>query len=496
MAESSVQSAVQRLGSLLVEEEENLEAIKEKVEHLRDELDWMHCFLREADASRYVDPRVSRWVIQIQEIAHEAEEVVEIFLFKLISHQKLQYAGKTFVIKNRLERYLWVLGEAKAIHDANNGIEALRAKIATLTSRIQAYGIKITRSDSESLTSRVHSLDVIKEDKHVGLNDQAKNINIVGDLVSEARENRVFGIWGKNGVGKTTLAKEVYFNHAIRKHFNRFSWVYVPQNCKVSGLLRGILTSLVTNSSDEIALMTDQVLIKELYQVLLENKCLVILDNVWTCDIWDGIKPAFPGDDDKDSKSKILFITENRQVAEQIHGRSIIHEIRCLSYDESWELLQSKLGRIPAQIFGIDGISKMMEMAKKMLKVCQGIPLAIIALGGLLVTKKTPEEWEVVVGLMNSLQNGKHYQQQSYEQVVELCYYALPYYLKNCFLHLGSFPEDTEIPTKKLCNMWVAEGIAVSANGEVCRGESLEDFAEDCLTELVQRVSYSKMFLL
>lgn len=88
---------------------------------------------------------------------------------------------------------------------------------------------------------------------------------------------------------------------------------------------------------------------------MLEKKCLVILDNVWSCEIWDGIKAAFPGDDDKDSERKFLFTTENRQVAEQIHEGEIIHETRCLSYDGSWVLLQSKLGRLPAQIFGNDG---------------------------------------------------------------------------------------------------------------------------------------------
>ncbi|XP_021752968.1 disease resistance protein RPP8-like [Chenopodium quinoa] len=122
-----------------------------------------------------------------------------------------------------------------------------------------------------------------------------------------------------------------------------------------------------------------------------------------------------------------------------------------------------------------------------MLKFCQGIPLAIIALGGLLVTKKTPEEWETLLGFMSSHENGKNNQQQSYEKVMEICYYALPYYLKNCLLHLGGFPKDFEVPNKKLCNMWVAEGIAVLANGEVSRGESLDDFAENCLSELMQR---------
>ena len=93
-----------------------------------------------------------------------------------------------------------------------------------------------------------------------------------------------------------------------------------------------------------------------------------------------------------------------------------------------------------------------MEMAKKMLKSYQGIPLAIIVLLGLLVTRTTLEEWQAMLNHIISHHMGKVHQ-QPYEKVIGLCYYDLPYYLKNCFLHLGNVPEDFEILVSKLCYM-------------------------------------------
>ncbi|KAK9667173.1 hypothetical protein RND81_14G238200 [Saponaria officinalis] len=441
----------------------------------------MQCFLREADPCRNVDPRINRWVIQIQGIAYEAEDIVETFLVKVVSH----HTGKVSGLKNTLERYLWVVKEAKAIHGAGNDIEALRVKISTLTSRLQAYGVNITRSESWSPEfTRHEGVEVFREEVMVGLDDKVKQI--VSELVSNGTDIKVFGIWGKSGIGKTTLARHIYNNHEVRRRFDRFVWLNAPKSCKIPGLLRRLLSSLTKFSWDDVEVMSEQVLAKEVFDALLQKKCLVVIDDVWSTEIWDGLKEAFPGDDDKDAGSKMLFITDSRQVAEEMHQGAVVGEMKCLTFDESWELLLTKLGGFPAKIFEGEGAHKKTEMAKRMLNFCQGIPAAVIALGGLLAARKTPEDWQILLDHIVSHQNTKK-RDQSYEKVLELCYYSLPYYLKNCFLFLGSFPEHYDIHVKKLRHMWVAQGIIVLGNGGVSRDGSLEDFAEFCLSELLQR---------
>ena len=128
----------------------------------------------------------------------------------------------------------------------------------------------------------------------------------------------------------------------------------------------------------------------------------------------------------------------------------------------------------------------MEELGKEMVRYCGGLPLAIVVLGGLLATKHTFYEWERVQRNIKSyLRRGKdNYEQQGsgVSDVLALSYQDLPYYLKSCFLYLANFPEDYEIPTRPLVQMWVAEGIISEA-----REETLEDVAEGYLDELIGR---------
>ena len=54
--------------------------------------------------------------------------------------------------------------------------------------------------------------------------------------------------------------------------------------------------------------------------------------------------------------------------------------------------------------------------------------------------------------------------------------------MKACFLYLGAFLEDREIPVWKLIWLWIAEGF-IRQSG--CKG--LKDMAEDYLMELINR---------
>ncbi|KAJ1439849.1 P-loop containing nucleoside triphosphate hydrolase [Sesbania bispinosa] len=130
----------------------------------------------------------------------------------------------------------------------------------------------------------------------------------------------------------------------------------------------------------------------------------------------------------------------------------------------------------------------MEKLGREMVGRCAGLPLAIIVLGGLLASKPTYYEWDTVCQNINSYLRAKgHEQLLSVSEVLALSYYELPYQLKPCFLHLAHFPENIEMPTKKLMKIWVAEGIISLVQNEGEGEEALEDVAQRYLTELVER---------
>ncbi|GMN52869.1 hypothetical protein TIFTF001_022012 [Ficus carica] len=70
--------------------------------------------------------------------------------------------------------------------------------------------------------------------------------------------------------------------------------------------------------------------------------------------------------------------------------------------------------------------------------------------------------------------------------MIALSYHDFPYFLKPCFLYLGSFPEDLEIPRRILIQLWIAEGL-VTEPIITASGQTMEEIADQYLRELIDR---------
>ena len=97
---------------------------------------------------------------------------------------------------------------------------------------------------------------------------------------------------------------------------------------------------------------------------------------------------------------------------------------------------------------------------------CEGLPLAIVAIGGLLSTKdKTILEWQ---NLQNSLgielQRNPHL--SAVNKILSQSFEDLPYNLKSCFVYLGMYPKDYYINCIKLIRQWIVEGFVTEIEGK------------------------------
>lgn len=98
---------------------------------------------------------------------------------------------------------------------------------------------------------------------------------------------------------------------------------------------------------------------------------------------------------------------------------------------------------------GIDiarDFKRMEDMGREMVKYCAGLPLAIVILGGILVTKPTLIDWEKVYNdSLSSLEKGKGFGKNQQEQLLNILarsYNDLRPQLKPCFLYLGKYRVD------------------------------------------------------
>ncbi|GFZ10802.1 hypothetical protein Acr_22g0002000 [Actinidia rufa] len=142
-------------------------------------------------------------------------------------------------------------------------------------------------------------------------------------------------------------------------------------------------------------------------------------------------------------------------------------------------------------IWGMGGLGKttlarrilgLTQIWRQMVKRCGGLPLPIVVLGGLLATKSTSREWDVVY---KNVKSHRWIEDDVVSKVLALSDRDLPYQLKPCFLYFSYFPEDYEIRAEKLYYLWMAEGIlSTEDRGEE---ETMMEVAECYLGELARR---------
>ncbi|XP_039173177.1 putative inactive disease susceptibility protein LOV1 [Eucalyptus grandis] len=485
MAESVVSSVVQTIGKLLVDEAKFLWGVKGKVEDLQKELNLIQCLLRDADAKQEENQTVRECILQLRDIAYDAEDVIEQYIFRVAPKKGQNIIKAFFMAKCTCVR----------AHVVGTEIEGLKSRISDIGDKMQKYGIRPLDEDERKcarvLTPR-QTYAHFEEEDFVGRED---GIEV---LVKELKDgkHRVVALWGMGGVGKTTLAKKVFNHDKLKNHFKGFAWACISQEYHTRDILERILVKLIPDQRERVTKMRNEELLETLYKTQKEKKCIVVLDDIWTKEVWDSLRAAFPV---KDTRSKLLITTRNKEVAEYINAHCFLHELQCLSLKESWVLLKKrafpemKVGRGIVAGQAVEGIARQSEMegqipeitedmkklGDELLKKCEGLPLAIIVLGGLLAVNK----WETVHRNINLYFRDKI----DVFDVLAFSYNDLPWNLKPCLLYLVSFPEDLEIPVKRVLRMWIAEGFVPFDSSDEEGETTMEDVAEQYLMELVKR---------
>ncbi|KAL2515616.1 Disease resistance RPP8-like protein 3 [Forsythia ovata] len=169
-----------------------------------------------------------------------------------------------------------------------------------------------------------------------------------------------------------------------------------------------------------------------------------------------------------------MVTTRLENVGGYANSCSTPHHMRFLNKGESWNLFCEN-------VFGKDGCpTELKQIGKKIVQNCQGLPLAIVVIAGLLSkATKTQHYWTYIGENLSSVIASND---DNCSKILSLSYKHLPHHLKGCFLYIGIFPEDSNISVSKLVKLWVAERLL-----KPVRSKNLEDVAREYLLELVDR---------
>ncbi|XP_042003685.1 putative late blight resistance protein homolog R1B-16 [Salvia splendens] len=287
---------------------------------------------------------------------------------------------------------------------------------------------------------------------------------------------------GMAGIGKTTLAAQVFEDSDIVKHYDLRVWVNIGGKCQLKEIPRRILAKLNPDLSDRfLSEGEDHEIARCLRENLKGKRYLFVVDDVWNkytaCHFkwWSKYKifesEPFPYEG---NGSRVLLTTRLQQ-ADEHDGKfpDYVSKLRFLDKEESWELLREN-------VFGEELCTYQFERAgRKIAENCEGLPLMIVEVAELLSSKeRTLHYWNEVAAkknhelFMDAYDGISKVLYSSYENLTEL--------LKLCFLYMGVFPQNYEIPRTKLINMWSVDGFL---EGNAHEFQSFS--AIECLNELV-----------
>ncbi|XP_031286094.1 putative disease resistance protein RGA3 [Pistacia vera] len=246
-------------------------------------------------------------------------------------------------------------------------------------------------------------------------------------------------------------------------------WVYVSNTFNEKMIVEKILKSATGKKIEGLEI--DQ-LQECLRKEINGKKYLLVLDDIWNVNpnTWNELKNLLM---DGERGSKILVTTRNEQVAREL--KSYVYPLKVLDENKYWSLFTKvafELGMEPKD-------SELVEIGKKIVAKCGGVPLVIMTIGHLLFGSNEKDDW-------------LHFKDNEMSNVIEeesdilpslkLSYDHLPSHLKQCFSYCALFPKGYKIKKQKLIYLWMAQGF-LQASNEDC----LEDVSNKCFMILLLR---------
>ncbi|XP_027173023.1 putative late blight resistance protein homolog R1A-10 [Coffea eugenioides] len=455
-----------------------------KIKELTDNLVLLKKFMELYTDEYYKDDILRGLADEIRNRVHEVEDVLETHIVEVSRFKNKNFVGKVVGLWDRLEN----------TRNLGKAIRELTEKVKKACNDNKDIGVRIITSGicdpipADNYTPASNQWG----DRIIGFEDAA---DIVLDLLgipkldlgrSDAKEQstseaeqhsdenplEIVSIHGMLGLGKTTLARKVLNDPQVEYHFFTRIFVSVSKDYNKKEVLLSILSAFIKDIRDRN--MSVQELVAEVRKTL-KYKYLIVMDDVWDTKAWEDLKDAFP---DYNKGSRVLITTRQESMAKRAATKTDPYLLRFMTIEEAEELLRTK-------VFNENECPEKLQPAEsRILKKCGGLPLAIVVTAGILRNDPENEKWWESVAQkslsMDELDSDS--QKQLVDDLIRRSYDNLRHVYKSCFLYLGVFPEDLEIQVSKLFQLWIAEGFIPQIERE-----SMEETAERCLRELVDR---------
>ncbi|XP_028091189.1 disease resistance protein RPM1-like isoform X2 [Camellia sinensis] len=485
MALAAVGLLIGRIVSALENEASLIGGVQDELIQLNHELTSMRAFLEDADKTTIQTEgektwEANTWVANVRDLAYEVEDIIDEYMYYM---NKQKVCGKFTRFLRQIvyaPKNLWVR------HRIATKLQKINSMIKAIPERNRCYGVDRVgeaSSSSQDHQSRLSNLSesslFFKDDDLVGIEDGKKQL--LDWLVDKEESQRtVISVVGIGGSGKTTLVAQAYNSRIVKRQFDCYAWITVSQKFVVDDLLRSMIKEFYGGAKEAIPVDLSSLSYRELIEMITNflrlKRYVIVFDDVWSSNLWRDIHVSLL---DEGLGSRVILTTRKEDVASSsFRVKSHVHYIKLLGASDAWNLFcmkafSSNPNRCCPQ--------HLKTLAQDLVAKCKGLPLAIVALRGVMSSKYLESEWRNIYSSLSwELSNNPGL--EVVKTILLLSFNDLPYRLKCCFLYCCLFPEDYKIKRKRLIRLWMAEGFV-----EKVRGRTPEEVAESYLMELICR---------